>query len=307
MKFYIKWFYGYKNFWDEVIFFWLLNYLQQKYNPDNFTIEVWDSTWMQQWVQQNLKFLDSGILDKIDLVENIEISRRFRQFQSFLWIDKYRDFFKIFGGWEVLDESRKFPHDGWNFLILNNRCIKKWNFILAGWIGTDKYPRTRLLSQKLLPKAKAVICRESVSFDRAKKYRAKNAILFEDFSKKIFEASHTTKKDKVLLINLSPRYDLEKNIKKIHNFVQRYGDGYKKIYFPADINFDKQLFYKLRTVIPDIQIYDWTKHDLQDTIDLFQTCEWGIGSRLHFLYPLKLFSKDFECLADSDKVKKIIN
>lgn len=306
MKFYIKWFYGYKNFGDEVIFFWLLNYLQQKYNPDNFTIEVWDSARMQKWIQQNLKFLDNGILDKIDLVENVEISRRFRQFQSFLWIDKYKKFFKIFGGWEVLDESRKFPHDGWNFLILNNRCIQKWNFILVWWIGTDIYPKTKFLFKRLLPKAKEIICRESVSLDRAKKYWAHNVVLFEDFSKKIFEADTTTNKEKVLLINLSPKYNNEKNVEKINNFVKKYGNEYKKIYFPADINFDKQLFYSLRAIIPDIQVYDWTKHDLQDTINLFLSCTGGIGSRLHFLYPLKLFSKDFECIADSDKVKKII-
>ena len=131
-------------------------------------------------------------------------------------------------------------------------------------------------------------------------------VLFEDFSKKIFEADTTTNKEKVLLINLSPKYNNEKNIEKINNFVKKYGNEYKKIYFPADINFDKQLFYSLRTIIPDIQVYDWTKHDLQDTMNLFLSCTGGIGSRLHFLYPLKLFSKDFECIADSDKVKKII-
>jgi hypothetical protein len=45
---------------------------------------------------------------------------------------------------------------------------------------------------------------------------------------------------------------------------------------------------------------------LQETINLFASCQWWIWSRLHFLYPLKLFAKDMECLAYSDKIKKII-
>jgi hypothetical protein len=62
----------------------LLNYLQQKYNPETIAIEVGDISWMQQWISQNQNFLQSGVLDKIELVENTEISRRFKQFQSFL-------------------------------------------------------------------------------------------------------------------------------------------------------------------------------------------------------------------------------
>lgn len=307
MKLYIKWFYWYRNFGDEVLIFWLLNYLQQKYNPEIFAIEVWNINWMQQWISQNQNFLHSGILDKIELVENTEISRRFKQFQSFLWMDQYREYFKVFGGWEVLDESRQFPHDGRNLLLLHHYCIRKWKFILVWWIGTDEKRMTKFLFHKIIPWAKDIICRENISYQRAKNYWANNLTQWKDFSTDIFfSVERKDKWNKNLLINISQKYFTDDNIEKIKNFVWKYSSDCQKIFFPADINLDKVFYSHMRKFIPDLEIYDWTKHNLQDTIELFQMCEWWIWSRLHFLYPLLLFGKNFENLSSSDKVQKLI-
>lgn len=308
MKLYVKWFYWYKNFWDEVLFFGLLNYLQEKYNPENFTIEVGDIARIQERIKQNAEFLDKWILDKIDFVENTEISKRFTQFLSFLWINRYKKYFKVFGWGEVLDENRKFPHDWWNLWILHRFCIRKWKFILVWWIWTDKQKKTQILCKTLFSHAKEIICREATSVERVKKYWIENVIKYQDFSKTVFEKKDCAKLKwkKVVLINISPKYFNEKNIEKIKKFIENYYSDYKKIYFPADINFDKTYYSEIRKHIPDLQIYDWTKHKLQETIELFQDCEWWIWSRLHFLYPLKLFGKHFESLSDSDKVKKMI-
>ena len=188
MKFYLKWFYGYKNFWDEMLFFWLLNYLQTSYNPESFTVEVWDKQRMQSRTQQNKSYLDTGILDKLDFIENTEnsvIVRRLRQVLAILWFDKYKKYFKIFWGWEVLDESRKFPHNGRNLPLLHHYSIRKWQFILLWWIGTDDKNSTKKLYSYLLPKAQKIVCREVGSVKRAKKYSADNTLLFQDFSKEI--------------------------------------------------------------------------------------------------------------------------
>ena len=311
MKIYIKWFYWYRNFWDEIIFFWLINYLQKKYNPENFTVEVWSTSWMQQRINQNSQFLDSGILDKIDFVENMEISRRLKQFQSFLWIDKYKKYFKVFWWWEVFDENRKFPHDGRNLPILHHYCIKKWNFILVWWIWTDHCKRTKLLFKKILHKANEIVCRESISVERSKKYGAKNVVLFQDFSKNVLLSENSIKwkkeSDRYVLINISPKYFTPDNINKIKKFSDKFENKYKKIFFPADINLDKKYYSEVRKLIPDLEIYDWTRHSLSDTINLFKSCEWWIWSRLHFLYPLKIFNKNFENIANSDKIQKMIN
>jgi hypothetical protein len=125
-----------------------------------------------------------------------------------------------------------------------------------------------------LPRAQDIICRENFSCERAIQYEASNAIVFEDFSTKIFTANpEKSKKQDTILINLSPQYNTAENMTKISDFVSKYGDKYEKFYFPADINFDKELFSTLRTIVPDLQIYDWTKHTLQETINLFASCQ----------------------------------
>lgn len=308
MKLYIKWFYGYRNFGDEMLFFGLLNYLQREYNPESFTVEVWDLQRIQTRIQHNKTWLEPWILDKLDFVENAVISRRFRQLQIFLWLDKYRKYFKVFGWWEVLDESRKFPHDWWNLKILYRHDIRKKNFILVWWIGTDQKKYTKKLFKYMFKKTKRVICREKISYERAVQYWAKSAVLYQDFSKDIledFKNKNPVSLSSTVLINISPKHFTDDNIEKIKKFVLKYPD-HKKIFFPADINFDKEFYSGLRKVIPDLVVYDWTKHSLLDTLKLFQSCDAGIGSRLHFLYPLKVFEKEFVSLSSSDKVSKFI-
>ena len=309
MKLYIKWFYGYKNFGDEIIFFGLLNYLQKEYNPESFVVEVGDLQWIQSRIQQNKTYLDLWILDKLDFVENSVISKRFRQLQIFLWIDKYRNYFKIFGWWEVLDESRKFPHDGRNLMILYRHDIRHKNFILAWWIGTENKKRTKELFKYLFKKTQKVICREQTSCERCQKYKTKSILLYQDFSKDILENQknlipQNSSKNKIL-INISPKHFNEDNLEKIQKFVLKY-PNHTKIFFPADVNFDKEFYPEIRKFLPDLQIYDWTKHPLSDTISLFQSCDGWVGSRLHFLYPLKIFQKDFVSISQSDKIKKML-
>ena len=306
MKIYLKWFYWYKNFWDEVLLFWLLNYLQKEYNPDEIVMEVWNIEWIESWFNNNKKYLQDWIIDKLYFVENKEISKRFRQILSFFWINKYKKYFKVFWWGEVLDESRIFPHDGWNLVILHHYSIRKWKFILVWWIGTNNKFRTKRLFKYILPRAQKIICREKTSYERTIANWWKKAVSYEDFSKQIFELYSWEKEKNNILINISPKYFNKKNIEKIKNFIWKHNSDCKKIFFPADINIDKEIFTKIRKTIPDLEIYDRTKHSLKDSIELFLSCKWWIWSRLHFLYPLKIFNKNFESISDSDKVMKII-
>jgi hypothetical protein len=53
---------------------------------------------IQNRFSKNKTYLQSGIEDKIDFVENKVISKRFRQILSFFGINKYKKYFKVFGG-----------------------------------------------------------------------------------------------------------------------------------------------------------------------------------------------------------------
>lgn len=77
------------------------------------------------------------------------------------------------------------------------------------------------------------------------------------------------------MINISPKHFNEDNLEKIEKFVLKYPKS-KKIFFPSDVNFDKEFYPEIRKIIPDLEIYDWTKHPLSDTISLFQSCDGGV-------------------------------
>ncbi len=309
-----------------MLFFWLLNYLQTNYNPESFTVEVWDKQRMQSRTQQNKTHLDTGILDKLEFIENSEnsvIVRRTKQALAILWFDKYKKYFKIFGWWEVLDESRKFPHNGRNLPLLHRYSIRKKQFILVWWIGTDYKKSTKKLYSYLLPKAHKIICREATSVSRAQKYIKKqknksNVFLHGDFSTEILNVGGDLKSSlrcpqNTILINIGPKYFTPQNLNKIKKYIStpvgvdlKSSHKHKIIFFPADINYDKKYYPQLRQSIPDIEIYDRTKHNLSETIGLFKSCTWWVWSRLHFLYPLKIFKKDLLSISDSDKVGKMI-
>ena len=59
--------------------------MQKEYNPDEIVVEVWDIEWIQTWLNKNKEYLQDWIIDKLDFVENKEISKRFRQILSFFW------------------------------------------------------------------------------------------------------------------------------------------------------------------------------------------------------------------------------
>jgi hypothetical protein len=124
-----------------------------------------------------------------------------------------------------------------------------------------------------LLKAQKIICREVISVSRAKKYIKNDSkiLLHSDFSKDLLLDKNGTKQNKTILINISPKYFNKQNLNKIKQYALKY-KGYKIIFFPADINLDKQYYPQLRKEISNIEIYDRTKHSLSETIELFNSC-----------------------------------
>jgi len=310
MDAFLKWFYGYKNFWDEMLFFWLVNRIENNYDISKLIVEAGDQIRLEDRIKDNKNYLWS-ILDKLEIVPiNPYKIKHISHALNLLWRWKYRKLFKFFGWWEVLDDSRNFPHDWWNIALLYNKTMRKKKFALLGWISTIKKNRTKNLYNFVIPRAKNVICREKVSYHIAKKYNHES-VLYEDFSldilNKFIEAKQTrdTWFAPYILINLTPRSDNPDSIIKIQNFCDDY-PKHKKIFFPCDINDDSQYFVELKKHVPEIELYNWTKHSLSETLDLFNNSDGGIWARLHFLYPLKVFKKNYQALAFEEKIEKML-
>ncbi len=114
--------------------------------------------------------------------------------------------------------------------------------------------------------------------------------------------SEKNRRDPYVLINISPLVDFDSAVKKIKIFLKKYPKAHP-IFFPAHIGEDLPLGERLQEHFPALEIVDRTNAGLDQTLKLLYFAEAGIGQRLHFLYPLKFFSKEYEILEMTHKIQ----
>jgi len=318
---YLKWYYGYQNFWDELLFFGIIKWILDNYALDMLYVEVGDKVRMEKWMEKNFEsfgFAEDkwrSLLDKIRFVEN-KWHKIGTHIRSFFGLSPYKKMFKFFGGGEVLTDERKCPHDGRNIPLLFGRTVRRHQFVLLWGIASPHTCRTRILYNILLRRAKNIIVRDKTSFENAHHYvprKAKdNLILHEDFALEIIqrqESSADSKRPlgdaKYILINTNHKECTPENREKIQAFCKEY-PLHQKIFFPCDMYDDAKEFKILKQDIPDLIYYNRTEHNIPRILDLFAYCDGGIWCRLHFLLPLKIYKKSFEAIPYAEKIEKMI-
>lgn len=318
---FLKCYYGYKNFGDELLLFGVLDWIHQHQIIDTLYIEVGDEKWMQNWLDRNttrhdhlgfqIKLLQIGTYDKKLIAHAI----------------------KFFGGGEVLNDQdtyvshhtnpilrtlantagRYFTRSWWNYFFKYIGDIRRGNFYVIGGIGKPYRWTTRLLYRMMLPRARHVVVRDDESYTIAQDYTA-HVTLASDFSLPILHyfanqktgasGSHIDTKPYVLY-NMTPHLSQNLWLPKLQDFCQ-HRKNVQKFFVPCDIQNDMPLYKIMQKHIPDIKLYDRTNHTLDETLQLFWDAQAGCGARLHFLYPLKVFHKPREVIAYKDKVRKLI-
>jgi len=160
----IKGYYGYKNLGDELILFSLLTWIEETFHPDQISLIAGDPIWLEKWLTQHKDFFPP-VMKKLKILPN---PRPLEYVQQIVGLGTKYDFC-VFGGGQVVDEERPFPHNGWNLSILYRGVINKGNFALVGGIGTQNKDGTALLQKILLEKAQIVVLRDSFSEGLAEK------------------------------------------------------------------------------------------------------------------------------------------
>ena len=185
MDAYLRGYYGYKNFGDELLFFGVIQHIIDTYPIDKLYVEVEDENWMHHWMVQNAEFcLENAqfYIGKVHFVENApKRNKRMHYLKIAIGKTPYKRMYKFLGGGEVLTDERKSPHDGRNLLLLFPYNMRKKTFTLLGGIAPAKKTKTHLLYRLLIPRAKSLIMRDGDSVVLAQKYTDK-AMLHEDFA-----------------------------------------------------------------------------------------------------------------------------
>ncbi len=140
MEGYLRGYYGYRNFGDELLFFGVVRRLFVKYPLTKLFVEVGNKSRMEDRIRENYQgLLTEKQLNSIKLVNAKQHKYKYiTHLVNFLGLSKYKKIFKFFGGGEVLSDERPFPHDGRNLPILFNYSVRKGQFVLLGGIGKSK-------------------------------------------------------------------------------------------------------------------------------------------------------------------------
>lgn len=313
MHLFIKWYYGYKNLWDELIVFSLLNRADERFNPDIISIECWDEKWLESWILKHKDFLIPWITKKLNFLPK---PNRKEKIKICLWMKRNLYDFIILGGWEVVDESRSFLYRGWNLFFQYKRSIKQWITAIVGGLGTNKKWWTSFLQEFLVKNANIVILRDQNSFNLTKKILEQNwqnrkekaeydwdltLSLLEEAKELFKEEKIKSKRDSYYLVNFSPLCK-EESFKLIKEFADTH-KNIQPIYIACNKSEDEKFFKYIQEILPNCEIFDRTPTNITETLKLFYFAESWIWARLHFLYILKFFWKNFVNIHHSYKIQ----
>ena len=310
----IKWYYGYKNLWDELIIFSLLNWADERFNPNKISIECWDEKRLEDWILKHRDFLIPWIIKKLNFLPRPNWKEKI---QICLWMKRNLYDYIILGWWEVVDESRSFLYRWWNLFLQYKRSIKKWIAAIVGGLGTSEKRWTSFLQTFLVTNANIIILRDQNSFDLTKKFlgqdwqnREDKAEYDWDLTLSLLEETKTvfseekikSERDPYYLVNFSPLCDKEKSFKLIKKFADSH-KNMQPIYIACNKSEDEKFFKDIQEILPNCEYFDWTQANIAETLKLFYFAQWGIWARLHFLYILKFFEKEFVKLHNSHKIQ----
>ncbi len=310
----IKWYYGYKNLWDELIIFSLLNWADERFNPNKISIECWDEKRLEDWILKHRDFLIPWIIKKLNFLPRPNWKEKI---QICLWMKRNLYDYIILGWWEVVDESRSFLYRWRNLFLQYRRSIKKWIAAIVGGLGTNKKRWTSFLQKFLVTNANIIILRDQNSFDLTKKFlgqdgqnREDKAEYDWDLTLSLLEETKTvfseekikSERDPYYLVSFSPLCIKEKSFKLIKKFADSH-KNMQPIYIACNKSEDEKFFKDIQEILPNCEYFDRTQANIAETLKLFYFALWGIWARLHFLYILKFFEKEFVKLHNSHKIQ----
>ena len=98
MEGYLRGYYGYKNFGDELLFFGVVKRLFAKYPLTKLFVEVGNKSWMDDWVRENYQdLLTEKQLKAIKFIHAKQHSYKYiTHLINFLGLGKYKKTFKFF-------------------------------------------------------------------------------------------------------------------------------------------------------------------------------------------------------------------
>lgn len=304
MKYYLSWYYWYKNFGDELLLLGLIRYVVQNFSDcEEIYIVSWDVQWWEKWLSDNKKhFQDLEILPKIRVVLTTPRVPSNSNILVLWW-------------WEVLTDERPFPYNSWRNLKYLPRFLQK-KVIFVWWIWAPKKLFSRSLYSFLLDRSLLVITREQSSFDVTSQF-AEQVKLHRDFAYDILDNMNISVENSIgtkpyILINLNHHIFKQQDLRwLIQEKVAPYLDTHDIYFFPASVwvdDADNTLSGYVQSIFPQqVQIFNWTEHSLSETLSFISWADFVLATRLHVLLVAQHYWVPLHPLVYQEKIQKFID
>lgn len=298
MTIYLRWYYGYKNRWDELLLFWVLWYLQSQYAPETIIIQSDDVHRLQSWIGSH-----TSLVKEICNWVDIKVSYKTPYFPK-------KDSLLVLWWWEIMTDARPFPYNWWTYLKFLPRIISK-KTVLLGWLWTIKSIGTWLLYTLLLWTTQQAIVRERNSYKIGQKY-TENILLYHDFAYDVLDTVIPLRFDSTnpyIVLNINTHIRVE-GINRIKKTITKFQGTHDIYFFPGTIweeDADADLYNRLLDIYPWIILYNRTKYSLSETLGFIQWADFWIAARLHIVLLLKYFDVDLQPLIYQEKVQRVLD
>lgn len=312
-KWYLKWYYGYKNFWDELLALGVIQYLFANYPLQKLYIEVENVDWFSTWLQRHKALLWDALskvemISKSDKISVIKYSILQSDTHLFLW------------GGEVFTPARWRFHWWRNIMILYRISFLRHHVTLLWWVSKANNRLFRLLYKITLSRCDKIILRDPYSYEYVvSNYVSKDKVLlYQDFWKTIVDSllmsnmtdletpSKTCPQCPYLVVNTNPHIDMSKLTEKLSILTHRQGVD-TIVYFPWD-KVDTEFYGDLSTLFSTYNwtLFDWTKYDIFEIFRLFRGAKYWLGVRLHVLSMFQRLSVPYDFVVYQEKIVKFL-
>ena len=307
MKLYLKWYYGYKNWGDELLVLWLIHWLWEEYTFEQLVIETKDPIFLSQRIDNCKKIVKWTHLDNIVCVGKKN---------PYQWNKEY---LHVFWGGEVFSDARPFPYNGRNYFLWFLKTIMNKNFIVLWGIGTEKKRWTKFLYRYMLWYAQKVVVRDEWSYAIAKKYcNEKHLVLYHDFAYDVLDDTPSLQSRQIvkklsnfpplekpyIVINVNVYLRNDEVIDKCRQIVKLYPQHHY-YFFSAALGSDEMMMEKWEALFGSLSFYDWTQHSLEETLLFIKSADFVLAARLHVLLVAQYFNVPFEAIVYQEKIEKV--
>lgn len=308
-QWYLKCYYWYKNFWDEILGLGVINRIFTEYPTiEKLYIEVGNKTRFDSRLDKNSHYLDVNLCK----VETIQKNNYLKILRKWLCNPKALKF--LWGG-ELFTEARGWFHGWRNYALLFWMDFRRKNVVMLGGFGTPTTLWLKKLYKLTVKNCQKVVVRESKSYEVIAWYLWNSSVKLvkhDDFSTDVvkrWQKRQNTDKSSIegqniLLINLTPY----RQSKTVMDWLQLSVDVWwhcQHVFFPCWQE-DVDMLWQLMVISPWIVAYYWWFYDVDTILTYMSTVSGAVWSRLHFLFILHLLGVKASPIVYQEKITKFL-